>query len=118
MGLKMCKKHRSLCAEAIQKRGLSHLVSKSQSEAVKRITADMNSKVPTRNYDPMLSLVMTIHKDTVNFSFEGNKLVKDKKNYCPLCLVEQKNSVEDCQIRIDSLADEIYQMCEKYSLQG
>jgi len=113
----MCESHWVLCRKAIQKRGLSHLVSKTQKEAVSRIKKDMRSETPTRDYDPMLHLVMFIYHKYID-NIDELDIENDDERHCPLCDIAKKVNKIASQLYLDIAADEIEEMCKKYNLQG
>ena len=113
MNLQMCQPHWQLCKEVIKAKGLWHLVSKSQEEAIKRLQIDMESEVPTREYDPLLQLVGMLSENVMAlYVFEEDKV------QCPVCVIKNKVGEKIMLHFLQSTVNSINRMCVKYHLQG
>jgi hypothetical protein len=54
-GMRVCDRHWNLLKDAIEKRGLSHLIAKSGVEAARNMAAELQGEDTLANYDPLMA---------------------------------------------------------------
>jgi hypothetical protein len=79
--VKFCDDHVAKLRAAISARGLEHLVTKSESEAVARAKAEAEGNLPEGLYDPLLCAEHMIASKALELG--GMYLLKG--DYCPVC---------------------------------
>lgn len=88
--MKLCQECWNELKEAIEQRGLMHLVAKGGEEAVKQIDAQLSGDTSARNYDPLMAANFAIWNQSLS-SFGLGMMAPDAP--CPLCHKTEIESV-------------------------
>lgn len=87
--MKICTDHWAKCCDAIELRGLSHLVAKSGEEALSHAVAQLEGEAKPEDYDPLASLAWMIMGRAIQTAGLGilgkNPSGANDGEYCPLC---------------------------------
>lgn len=116
--MKICPDHWKQCREAIEKRGLNHLI-KSSDVALENMKKEISGEeLGKRDYDPLMTLNWMITGQALKLG--GLYLMtakEDGSEYCPLCEVE-KHLGDEGKTWIDGASDSILAYCKEHGLQG
>lgn len=96
--MKMCKDHWARIKQAIDDRGLTHLVAKSDQEIEERITKELDGEEDPKDFDPLMSmnstlfglvlermgLVVLVERDEAEDGMPPND-----GHVCPLCIIRK-----------------------------
>jgi hypothetical protein len=83
--MKICDKHWTMLREAIQIRGLMHLVAKEGNEAAARIAEEIKGKEAP--YDPLMSCNWMVTNEALRL---GGLYLLNKADCCPICEAMEK----------------------------
>lgn len=118
--MRICTKHWDVCKAAVDKHGLSSLVSNSGREACDKMMAEMQGAPTKQNFDPLLS--MNNHWWSVALQCGGLYLMgqnEDGSNdghYCPLCELESHYKEFKAEAEVDMVADQMSKWARKEGL--
>jgi len=115
--MKMCSEHWTKCKEAIQSRGLSHLVK--DEEGIRQVVIKKlaGGTLTSKDYDPLFDLNLMLSEAALECGGLYLLTVKeDKTEYCPLC--EAKTHGVDPEVWITGASDVILAHCKQEGLQG
>lgn len=79
--MKMCQTHWVRLREAVEARGLAHLIASNGREAMLRTVAELKGDDDVSDFDPL----MTAHNMILSHAMDGFGLVLLTGDYCPVC---------------------------------
>ena len=115
--MRMCSDHWTKCKEAIQFRGLSHLVK--DADTIRQVLTKQleGGSLTNQDYDPLFDLNLMLSKAALECGGLYLLTVKeDGTEYCPLC--EAKTHGVDPEVWIKGASDAILAHCKQEGLQG
>jgi hypothetical protein len=96
-GLSLCENHWQRLKQAIDDRGLSHLVAKNGQEAARRTAASTVENVPSvANFDPLMSSYLMIIHHSIEASGLEVLQVPEDESRCAICFLKEEHK-KTCQ---------------------
>lgn len=100
--MEFCTEHWDALKEAIDERGLSHLIAKDGERAVVNLQEELDSGLTIKNFDPLMSSHWAIVSNV--FDAVGLDLMlpdEDGEERCPLCFMNECHALycedENCE---------------------
>jgi hypothetical protein len=112
--MKICQTHWDQLKEAINQKGMSHLISKSGEELADRLKKEINKELTT--YDPLMAANLAIAAASIKDAGIGIMGLDENENpYCPLCEVD-KHLEEGAKDWIEGSTDDCLEYCKNNNL--
>jgi len=110
--MKFCQDHWNKLKQAIEERGLMHLVAPDSQTAMENIKEELAGTNTIENYDPLMNATHMIYGRAI----ECGGLYLMTGDFCPLCELEKYTQKGEDQVWINGCCDSILEYCRENRL--
>jgi hypothetical protein len=107
--MRFCNGHWGDLRNAVETKGMSHLIARSEKEAASRIMSEVEGQAKEETFDPLMSCHWMISSEVLKLG--GLELLW--KEHCPLCEVRDHTDEETVREWIDSCTTSVLKHCKE-----